>query len=48
MLINNFSIEFLFMGLDWRIIFRFLLKKEDRIAGTGFRWLRIRTSGKLL
>ena len=37
-----------YIGLDGRIILKWILQKQNRIVGTGFMWLRIVTDGWLL
>lgn len=34
-------------GPDWRITFKWILKKQDRMAWTGFIWLRIGATDEL-
>jgi hypothetical protein len=36
------------LGVDRRMIFKWIVKREDGRVWTGFIWLRIGTSGRLL
>jgi hypothetical protein len=36
------------LGMDWRIMFKMIIKKQDGMAWTGFIWFRIGTGGGLL